>query len=217
MSTPRQLAANRRNALKSTGPTSPAGKAASSMNAVKTGLYAKCDLLPSEDAAVYRDLINRYYADYAPADSTEAHYVDDLIYCEWNIRRLRAAERQTYTVVFNGTYKGDEDLIYGEAAFARPEAFARLQWRIDSTRRAYNSSLKLLQELQATRAKKPPEPTPPSPTIETPSPEIGFVPSPPPEPPSMPPTPLPPVPPTRLQVSPPSPGVQSEDPLGPFC
>jgi hypothetical protein len=36
MSTLRQIEANRRNAQKSTGPTSVTGKAASSMNALKT-------------------------------------------------------------------------------------------------------------------------------------------------------------------------------------
>ena len=41
MSTRRQIEANRRNAQKSTGPPSVTGKAASSMNALKTGIYAK--------------------------------------------------------------------------------------------------------------------------------------------------------------------------------
>ena len=51
MSTLRQIEANRRNAQKSTGPTSVTGKAASSMNALKTGIHAKSLVLPSENPA----------------------------------------------------------------------------------------------------------------------------------------------------------------------
>ena len=48
---PARLAANRRNALKSTGPKTPEGKAASRLNAFKHGLAGEGDLLaPSEDA-----------------------------------------------------------------------------------------------------------------------------------------------------------------------
>src|SRR5579875_1846690 len=46
-----RLAANRRNALFSTGPTSEAGKAISCLNALKTGLTGQTVMLPTEDAA----------------------------------------------------------------------------------------------------------------------------------------------------------------------
>ena len=50
---PNRLAANRANAQLSTGPTSLAGKAKSSLNAVKTGLTGRTVLLPTEDAVLY--------------------------------------------------------------------------------------------------------------------------------------------------------------------
>jgi hypothetical protein len=40
MTSERQLAANRQNALKSTGPRTPAGRAIASLNAARHGLYA---------------------------------------------------------------------------------------------------------------------------------------------------------------------------------
>ena len=61
MSTLRQIEANRRNAQKSTGPTSVTGKAASSMNALKTGIHAKSLVLPSEKPADLEQLIDEYY------------------------------------------------------------------------------------------------------------------------------------------------------------
>ena len=52
-SSPARLAANRRNALKSTGPKTPEGKNASRLNAFKHGLAGEGDLLaPGEDAAL---------------------------------------------------------------------------------------------------------------------------------------------------------------------
>ena len=49
MATPAQITANRANALKSTGPRSESGKAASRFNALKHGLDAESLILPGED------------------------------------------------------------------------------------------------------------------------------------------------------------------------
>ena len=51
MPTQAQLNANRLNAQKSTGPTSPEGKAASSLNALKSGIDAWSHIIPGEDTA----------------------------------------------------------------------------------------------------------------------------------------------------------------------
>src|SRR5919199_1477139 len=62
----RRLAANRANALLSTGPRTPQGKAKSSLNAVKTGLTGRTVLLPSDDAAVYQVHVKRCLQSCAP-------------------------------------------------------------------------------------------------------------------------------------------------------
>src|SRR5262245_26678530 len=51
MTTERQIAANRRNALRSTGPKSPGGKRRIARNAVRHGLTT-ASLLPAEEAVV---------------------------------------------------------------------------------------------------------------------------------------------------------------------
>lgn len=56
MPTPKQIAANRRNAKKSTGPRTPAGKSNVRLNALKHGLTAQSVVLPFEDADAYEAL-----------------------------------------------------------------------------------------------------------------------------------------------------------------
>src|ERR1019366_3127569 len=96
MSTLSQIEANRRNAQKSTGPASVTGKAVSSMNALKTGIHAKALVLPTEKLADLEELIEEYYRHHQPASPEARLLVDDLITCEWTLRRLGAAETQAW-------------------------------------------------------------------------------------------------------------------------
>jgi hypothetical protein len=69
MATELQKAANRRNALMSTGPRSLAGKARSRMNAVSHGLTAQQTLLPGEDPAKYEGLRRSMFNSLRPFQS----------------------------------------------------------------------------------------------------------------------------------------------------
>ena len=187
MSTLRQIEANRRNAQKSTGPTSVTGKAASSMNALKTGIHAKSLILPSEKLADLEQLIDEYYESHNPATPEARSLVDDLIYGEWLKRRLRAAETQIWAYDHQENYRPDPKYPLGQTAAGRGKAFAQLQWRMECTRRAARQALQDLQQLQAQAAPAPVvEPVAESrvesapkpfvtPTPEITSPEIGFV------------------------------------------
>src|ERR1017187_3564205 len=104
MSTPLQIEANRRNAQHSTGPTSVTGKAVSSMNALKSGIHAKSLVLPSEDRAGLDQLIEDFYQHHQPATPDARCFVDDLIYCEWMLRRLRVAESQAWRYQSDNKY-----------------------------------------------------------------------------------------------------------------
>ena len=95
MSTVRQIEANRRNSEKSTGPTSVTGKAVASMNALKTGIHAKSLVLPSEKLADLEQLIDEYYQRHRPASPEARLFVDELIYCEWTLRRPTPAGART--------------------------------------------------------------------------------------------------------------------------
>jgi hypothetical protein len=184
MASQRQIEANRRNAQKSTGPTSATGKAASSMNALKTGIHAKSLLLPSEKIADLEQLIEEYYNSHNPTTPETRALVDDLIYGEWLKRRLRVAETQMWAFDHQEHFHPDPKYPLGQTAAGRGKAFAQLQWRIECTRRASRQALQDLQQLQAEAAVTEPAAEPAiespghpavTPTPETTSPEIGFV------------------------------------------
>ena len=66
MTSERQTAANRANALRSTGPKTPEGKAAVRLNAVQHGLLARDAVLPGEAADAFEDLSNEVWAELSP-------------------------------------------------------------------------------------------------------------------------------------------------------
>ena len=189
MSTLRQIEANRRNSQKSTGPTSVTGKAASSMNALKTGIHAKSLVLPSEKLADLELLIEEYYQRHRPASPEARALVDDLIYCEWLQRRLRAAETQLWAYDHQDSFEPHDKYPLGQTASHKSKAFGQLPWRFNCTRRASQRALQELKELQA-EAQTAPASAPPveaaPPALQPPSlphspqitsPQIGFVPA----------------------------------------
>ena len=187
MSTPRQIEANRRNAQKSTGPTSVTGKAASAMNALKTGIHAQSLVLPTEDPAEFDELVEDSYRSFHPTTPEARSLVDEFIYCEWNLRRLRAAETQSWQHQDLTAFHGPTKYPLGYSATVHSTTFSRLQYRMDATRRARERALQSLKQLQAEAAAapaapdplpEPPEPAaPPSltPSTQTTLPVIGFV------------------------------------------
>src|ERR1051326_7398281 len=70
MPTEAQINANRLNALKSTGPPSPEGKARSSLNALKSGIDAWSHIIPGEDPAELEALTAAFHNHYQPAGPT---------------------------------------------------------------------------------------------------------------------------------------------------
>ena len=185
MSTLRQIEANRRNAQQSTGPTSVTGKATSSMNALKTGIHAKSLVLPSENLADLDQLIADFYHHHSPTTPDARGLVDDLIYCEWTLRRLRTAETQAWQYQSDNKYSDPQKYPLGQSATCHSTTFSKLQYRLDATRRARLRALDALAKLRAEAAAAPtpaPDPTPaiypPSlnPSPQTTLPKIGFVP-----------------------------------------
>lgn len=92
MSTEKQFAANRRNAEKSTGPRTAAGKAKSRGNALRHGLTAKNLLLASENPAEFEALHAAMIARLRPGDPLEDEFVLRLTSILWRLRRVPAVE-----------------------------------------------------------------------------------------------------------------------------
>lgn len=89
---PRQIAANRLNAAKSTGPASAAGGARSSFNALHHGLFAKDVVLPGEDRAAYDELFASLCADLSPVGPMEQGMVKRAADIWWRLGRTAAIE-----------------------------------------------------------------------------------------------------------------------------
>jgi hypothetical protein len=91
-----RLAANRANALLSTGPRTEEGKRPSSLNAVKTGLTGATVLLSTDDAAEYQRHIAAYENELQPAGLEERELVQSLADISWRLRRIPALEMAIY-------------------------------------------------------------------------------------------------------------------------
>jgi hypothetical protein len=88
----RKVAANRKNALQSTGPRTSEGKAVVAQNAIRHGLLSRACLMPGENAAVLKELRAELRAAYAPAGTLEDLLVDQLVSVVWRMRRAQAME-----------------------------------------------------------------------------------------------------------------------------
>ncbi len=93
---PRQLAANRANAKKSTGPVSPEGKAASRFNRLRHGLTAAIVVVPGESREVYNERLAQYLELYQPQTIAEHDAVEDLVVARWRRRRAVSYESAVF-------------------------------------------------------------------------------------------------------------------------
>ena len=91
-SSERRLAANRANAQLSSGPKTDAGKAKSSLNAVKTGLTGRTVVLPGEDAERYKSHIERFRKALKPVGVLEEAVARRLADTQWRLARIPTLE-----------------------------------------------------------------------------------------------------------------------------
>ena len=138
------------------------------MNALKTGIYGQSLVLPSEDFADLDQLTEDYYQHHQPATPDARCFVDDLIYCEWMLRRLRAAETQAWQYQSDNKYSDPQKYPLGQSATCHATTFSKLQYRLDATRRARWRALDALAKLKAAPAPDP-DAESPTPAIATPS------------------------------------------------
>jgi hypothetical protein len=135
MATLKQIEANRLNAQNSTGPCSAAGKAASSRNALKSGIYAESEVLPGEDPAELETLRAEYYEAHQPRTPRARSLVDSLIHAELLARRLRRLEPKVFLAHTQALTHPDPDSASGQAYLAGSKDLDRLQRRINSNYR----------------------------------------------------------------------------------
>jgi hypothetical protein len=105
MATSKQIAANRANARRSTGPRTTAGKRASSRNATKHGLLAAACVLPDEDSSVFADQVEALFEDFRPVGEFEEALVRRIAGLLWRLNRAARIETGVFIA------KRDEDEV----------------------------------------------------------------------------------------------------------
>jgi len=143
MISPAKVDANRKNARKSTGPGTPAGKAIASMNAVKHGLCARTPVLPAEDRDEFLTFTERWLEELKPAAALEEFLAERIIGIAWRLRRVGQIEA--------GLLPSSEGLA--------TQQLSRLNRYETSLERSFYRNLKELRALQAARAEAEPEET----------------------------------------------------------
>jgi hypothetical protein len=187
MASEAQIAANRLNAQKSTGPRTEEGKALSSKNHLIHGLTAK-GLLPHEDPGQLHQIHEGFSADFHPVGTAEETQVELMstsyfrlgrfIHCEAQFLQRDPAETKAWPAE-RRLYDQTTTNLMEQAK--RLNALSTYEARLQ---RSYDRALRTLLHLQAARAKRErelqrqrevqPAPKPPQTETAGPAPEIGF-------------------------------------------
>jgi hypothetical protein len=164
MATAAQIAANRANAQKSTGPRTTAGKQRSSMNPLKHGLTAATLVLPHEDEIGYQETRGMLYTQYQPATPQECMLVDQLASSWWRTIRARQCETdmlhlQIETLKRKNPEKPASPVSDRQALASRfitePEEDFRKFFRYEAAiERAFYRAVNTLEKLQAARLRR---------------------------------------------------------------
>jgi len=107
MPTEKQIAANRRNAQKSPGPSSPEAKSKVRMNAMRDGITGQVITLSEEDRPIFEQLKAELIEDFAPKTTMELRLASSIAWDTWRLDHLRAVEMNLYAL---GTQDPDCDI-----------------------------------------------------------------------------------------------------------
>ena len=133
----KQQEANRQNAQHSTGPATPAGKAAVRLNALTYGLRARSTLIDGEDPEEYKRLWANLEAEWQPKTTTERLYLEQMSTSQWLFARIATGESRIY-----------EANIRIEEQFPLLREVATQRTRLE---RSFTSALGELKQLQKER------------------------------------------------------------------
>src|ERR1700736_1565274 len=147
MATIKQFEANRRNALRSTGPKTPEGKAAVSMNSLRHGLRARTVVMPGENREEFNQLCDNLEVEWSPQSRTEQFYVEQMAVSQWKLIRLEVGEVN----LFKDTDSAKNQLPLLDRLW---QAECRLE-------RSYARAQRELQRLQNSRPQPDPQPEEP--------------------------------------------------------
>jgi hypothetical protein len=144
MATLKQFEANRRNAQKSTGPKTPEGKAAVSMNSLRHGLRARTVVLPGEDLQEFQQLCDDLEVEWQPQSRSEQFYLEQMAVSQWKLVRLEVGEVNIFK---------NPDSPQNQVPLL--DRFWQAQCRLE---RSFTRGQHELERLQASRRNQAPQP-----------------------------------------------------------
>ncbi len=153
MTGPRQVAANRANARKSTGPKTDAGKAVAARNATRHAILQRTVVATRHEDADALDALRESFAEeLAPQGPLEAALVARIVDALWRLRRVQAAEVGMHdgAAMFADLAVNGADYA-GEAFVMHRDTFAVLSRYEGALERSLYGALHELQRLQAAR------------------------------------------------------------------
>ena len=146
MRTQKQIAASRENGRRSQGAATPEGKARIVNANLQSGVFADTHILGWEDQGEFQELKDEYYASHPPASPEARCLLDQIVMCEWHLRRFCWVEDSLWDQFFHTSPPDSDSCAY--ALRQGDQTFTRLQHRINSTRRAFHTALKELERLE---------------------------------------------------------------------
>ncbi len=187
----KQLAANRANAQRSTGPRTEEGKQRSSLNARRHNLTGQVTAMTAEDRVAHNTFSEALIKSMAPEGALELQLAQRIATDSWRLNRASAIEDNIFALGLG--QHADDTLDHPEiqAAFAaartftaEAKSFELLTLYEQRINRTLQKNLALLQQLQAARkaehkaaTKEPAKPIQPSKMNNLPEQPIpnGFV------------------------------------------
>lgn len=150
MTTEAKREANRRNALKSTGPRTPKGKSTVARNAVKHGLLSREVLLPDENRSAFRAMAANLCDTLQPEGAVELLLVERIAAATWRLRRVQKIE----TDLCDTDKPGRKDLTPGTRFIQDswgPNAFLKLSRYETAIERSLYRALREFERVQTKR------------------------------------------------------------------
>ena len=124
-----RLAANRANAQHSTGPRTEEGKARSSQNAVRHGLFSHAVGFPAEplkeERAIFDAIVRSGRERYQPADAEEELIVDRIAALWWELQRVHKDKQKYIRAIMDKGLSSTEALLAGNAHEVKERRYER--------------------------------------------------------------------------------------------
>jgi hypothetical protein len=138
MRTQKQIAASRENGGKSHGAN------------LQTGIFAETQVLMWEHPEELQELEDEYYAQHPPASPEARCLLDQIVMCEWHLRRFDWVEGSLWDKLSTASPQNFDGCAY--ALQQGDQTFTRLQHRINSFMGHAESRSRSLHQARAARS-----------------------------------------------------------------